>query len=357
MKRLSVLLVLALGITASPLQSQTPSGEEMLSAFQTLARSDLPPFGRSTPSNDRQRCDQTIKPVKQAKGQLKTLALDPAVRSLLEGAAEDFEAACRVLLPVELGASRVEFEELMDAYATIWLRGQEKVRLAFSPEIRSKSTEEMVSHIRDLAGSEPLRESHSFQGVVVSCWNRIYEALVVADEIKRRGLADEQSLLIIEGAGRFRAACDSLQGRNNIEYLQAWGQGSNAFSRALSDRAHEPPAPAPSAQPPARPPDSVVVQRAREVLLTVQRLSSAFELEADNDERERRLVEAHAAVEDLDASLKGVDLRLFIATLRQVVLEYRLANKHNGDEQRSIAASAKAKLGKARVILYQTVSE
>ena len=93
------------------------------------------------------------------------------------------------------------------------------------------------------------------------------------------------------------------------------------------------------------------LERAHGVLLVVQRLASAFELEVDKDERERRLVDAHAAVEDFDNSPAGKELQLFTATLRQAVLEYRLAEKTKGDERRAIAASAREKLTRARELL------
>jgi hypothetical protein len=185
---------------------------------------------------------------------LKHLVLEPSVRNLLEDATEEFEAACRLLASIELTPFSKDFEQLMDAYASLWLKGQENVRLAFASEIRSLSVEGMITRIEVLAGADPPRESHSRQGLVVSCWNRIFDARVVADEITKRGLKDEELLLIVEGTGYFRRSCEALQYRTlssgtDSEYIQSWTRGSQIFSLAVTGRSPAPPATMASIQP------------------------------------------------------------------------------------------------------------
>jgi len=341
---------------------------EILSPFRRLAKADLPPFGRKTPSADRKRCQDTIKDAKEGKKRLEALLIEPAKRKLLEEAVQEFDAACETLARLELFVLHsirqpgTDLETNLVDYANQWFRGQEKLRFAFMTDFASLSQGELLGVFQQVAEAAPPTYPESVQGFVIRCWNGIADARYALPQMERVLAGVPGGVRFREALGHFESACRSIErSSENPEFATLWERGRKSLQEALTGCCPQLPpasqADASTTNPLTKLTTTSIHVKANEALLTVQRLSSAFELDVGKDEMERRLVDAHAAVEDLEARAEDSKLRLFTAILRQVVLEYRLALRSKGDERRLLSASGKDKLDRARKILRELEAE
>ena len=99
---------------------------------------------------------------------------------------------------------------------------------------------------------------------------------------------------------------------------------------------------------PGQPGDPKIVDKAKAVLVLVQKLDSAMDLGLGKEELQTRLIDAHAALQEFASAAESKEVPLTVANLRLAVAYYR--RRLDTDDSFAIA-SAKEALQKAREAL------